>query len=398
MLLSQQLISFVQLPNELINSELDSLVRKYVRDDKVIPSSDQGSFFAESCLHYECTVNRIIRWLNLLTIIHQYPSMVMNAPTDMSIFYPLQFFSKDISSLSKHYNYNALAKEDDDLEHCPDLMASILMGANVLLNLLNQAEQESDMVRNEVGDVFIQRVDSSENPCVPFVSLFSSFFITFTGKGHCVLSLPNDLLGFTSFAKQAEDVLRSLKEEIDRKSTSHSSKRLRVSSNVKSFYEEALRLHALFSQKVEQWSKAETAAEKNSLLLEVETLKTLLVEQIAKASHSATETTKDQFDVESACGVMHDAFSQLALYLHYAVPPSVEGLTLLDRYFLTAVSGIRLFYTFAIQQACLVILMNSQFHKLSTPSRFLPPRSSPVFGLRASSRRPFAPFRPVDAT
>ena len=65
-------------------------------------------------------------------------------------------------------------------------------------------------------------------------------------------------------------------------------------------------------------------------------------------------------------GVMLDAFSQLALYLHYVVPPSVDGVTLLDRYFLTTLSGIRLFYTFAIQQACLVILMNSHFHKMRT--------------------------------
>lgn len=386
----------MRCPNEVLNPELDSLIRDFVSDEEVVPPSDKHSFFADSYLFYECTANQIIRWLNLLTIAHQYPSLLTDVSKHQTTYYPLQrFFTRNIS-LSKKYNYDTLAKDGDELDNCIELTASVYSGFAALTSLLN-GMNEDPMFHDKEIKMSLQRANSSTNPCVPFISLFSSFFVTFTGKGHRVFSLPNDLQGFTSFAKQVEDVLHSLQKEYNRKRASHNSKKPCVENDGKRFYEEALRLHVLFSQKVEQWNKAE-AAEKDALRLEVEMLKTLLVEKVAEASHSVTKVTNNQFDVKSVCGVMHDAFSQLALYLHYAVPPSVEGLTLLDRYFLTAMSGVRLYYTFAIQQACLVILMNSQYHECSTRYGLLPRRSPPVFRLRASSRRAFAPLRPVDAT
>ena len=239
-------------------------------------------------------------------------------------------------------NYDKLKKDGAGLEQNRDLLSFIDAGSKTLLMHLQQAEQEDSKERDEIGDLFIRRVDARENPVTPFISLFSSFFITFTGRGHGVLSLPDDLLGFTSFAKQAEAALLSLKEKREKENASSKAKRLRISGDVDPLYKEALHLHALFCQKVEQWNKAKTAAEKEPLRLELEMLKTQLVEKIAEASRNVIKTTKDKFDAERVCGVMHDAFSQLALYLHYVVPPSVDGVALLDRYFLTTLSGIRL--------------------------------------------------------
>lgn len=363
-LLSQQLMSFVQFPNDL-NSKLNPLINSFVSDDTVIPSSGDDDFFAHSWVLYGCKVHQIIRWLNLLTITRHYNSLVKVTP-DPSTYYPLQLMGKAFIVFCSKCNYDKLKKDGAGLEQNRDLLSFIDAGSKTLLMHLQQAEQEDSKERDEIGDLFIRRVDARENPVTPFISLFSSFFITFTGRGHGVLSLPDDLLGFTSFAKQAEAALLSLKEKREKENASSKAKRLRISGDVDPLYKEALHLHALFCQKVEQWNKSKTAAEKEPLRLELEMLKTQLVEKIAEASRNVIKTTKDIFDAERVCGVMHDAFSQLALYLHYVVPPSVDGVTLLDRYFLTTLSGIRLFYTFAIQQACLVILMNSHFHKMRT--------------------------------
>ena len=382
MLLSQQLVSFVQFPHDL-DSKLNPLINSFVGDDTVIPSSEDDTvipsfgddnLFTYLCVDYGCKMDQIIRWLNLLTITRHYNSLVKVTP-DPSTYYPLQSMGKAFILYCSKCNYDKLKKDGAGLEQNRDLLSFIDAGYETLLACLQQAEQEDSKEPDEIGDLFIRRVDARENPITPFISLFSSLFITFTGKGHGVLSLPDDLIGFTSFAKQAEAALLSLKKEREKENASSKAKRQRTSGDVDPFYKEALHLHTLFCQKVEQWSKAKTVAEKEPLRLELEMLKTQLVEKIAEASRNVIKTTKGKYDAERVCGVMHDAFSQLALYLHYVVPPLVEGVTLLDRYFLTTLSGIRLFYTFAIQQACLVILMNSHFHKMRTRRLLLPSRS-----------------------
>ena len=130
-----------------------------------------------------------------------------------------------------------------------------------------------------------------------------------------------------------------------------------------------------YEQVLHEWETSTDEQVRNELRGQLESLKTAIIEAIASdGSRHYIANSQGMFNPEKAFGVMHDAFSNLLIYLHNTVPvvnghsghsghssnggeEKEEGQTLLDQYFVMVVAAVRLYYIYAIQTACVVINM-----------------------------------------
>ena len=270
---------------------------------------------------------------------------------------------------------------------------------------------------------------SQASPVQRYSSLFNSHFITFTGKGHQIMSLPESAEAMRCFAKEAiamataletamrggsgesDDENKSMKmvEEVEEtEETEEVEERKKVASPRKrrcvthspdsmkrdlhterkevekegnescgdeSVFPSIYQTIRQYEQVLHEWETSTDEQVRNELRGQLESLKTAIIEAIASdGSRHYIANSQGMFNPEKAFGVMHDAFSNLLIYLHNTVPvvnghsghsghssnggeEKEEGQTLLDQYFVMVVAAVRLYYIYAIQTACVVINM-----------------------------------------
>lgn len=250
---------------------------------------------------------------------------------------------KEGEVLCQFYSFEVLDKEDQGLEAIPEFVKYV--DELVKYHLI---EGENDK-------------DGNSKYIENYPSLFEYYFTFFTGIGHGK-SPQNYEKNDYHFVKQAErivDFLKRTDDECLHSCMKDRSKRQRLDSISATGFETVKTLVDRFNNIETDFSNSHKTKNPLSYRLEIESIKTQLLEIIStQCSNRYIALQEETFYPDCIKGKMSDSFSQLLRYLHFAVPPEGKDLTLLDRYYLSVLSAIRVFYVHAIQQACLVILLN----------------------------------------
>ena len=303
-----------------------------------------------------------------------------------------------MENIEKKDLYRLLVQKDDQpgLETNEDYLEFITKRI-----LMDEAESIALQKRPAMPPPFFPlnyqlQLHNQASPVRRYSSLFNSHFITFTGKGHQIISLPESAEAMRCFAKEAVAMTTALEtsvnEEIEdnmktigrKKKVTSPRKRHCVDKSCERTEREEEKEETeeedvftsiyqtirQYEHVLQEWETATNEQVRNELRGKLESLKTAIVTSIATdGSYSYIANNQDMFNAENTFGVMHDAFSNLLIYLHNTIPGTSsyhshngneerkEGQTLLDQYFMTVVAAVRLYYVYAIQTACVVINM-----------------------------------------
>ena len=243
---------------------------------------------------------------------------------------------KEGEIISQHYSFESLDKEDPSLNSLSRFIQYVSMLGKYFL----------------IGD---NRVVLSTS-YAPYPSLFECYFSFFTGIKEKLLSTDQQ---FIRNVERITDFLKQVDSDYLNCSTMDDAKRLKLDGVDSTGFETVKSLSEQFVNLLDKQQTFEGTENPLDSHLQSELLKTKLLEVIStQCSNRYVSFQKKTFDPESTEAKMDTSFSQLVRYLHFTVPPEDKTLNLLDRYYLSVISGIRVFYIHAIQQACIVILLN----------------------------------------
>ena len=238
--------------------------------------------------------------------------------------------------ISQYYSYEALDQEDCSIGYCSKFNQYIsLLVKNFLID------------DNRV----ISCMDYSSYP-----SLFECCFSFFTALKEKSTSLNQQ---FIRNVDQMIDFLKQVNGEYRRCYVRNDAKRLKLASIDSKGFEFVESLVNQFKELLDKQQTSEGTENPLDSQLEFESLKTKLLEAISTQCSSHYILFQNMtFDPEYVEAKMDASFSQLVRFIHFTIPPEDTNLNLMDRYYLSVISGIRVFYVHAIQQACMVILLN----------------------------------------
>ena len=196
----------------------------------------------------------------------------------------------------------------------------------------------------------------SSTSYTPYPSLFECYFSFFTGIKEKLLSTNQQ---FIRNVERITDFLKQVDSDYLKCCTMDDSKRLKLDGIDSTSFEAVKSLSEQFRNLLDKQQASKGTENPLDSHLEFESLKTRLLEVIStQCSYRYISLQNKTFDPESTEAKMDTSFSQLVRYLHFTVPPEDKTLNLLDRYYLSVISAIRIFYIHAIQQACITILLN----------------------------------------